>query len=88
VGTDGSGVTGGGAGTGTFNDSNTYQGGGANGVNNTAGSAGTLYGGAGSGGEANTAADRLGGDGRNGIVVLTWTDPPTSTNVCNMVIAA
>lgn len=51
---------------------------GANGVgNNTAGSAGSAYGGGGSGGKANTSSDRNGGSGANGLVLVSWTLPPS-----------
>ncbi|MCO5261596.1 MAG: GEVED domain-containing protein [Lentimicrobium sp.] len=51
---------------------------GANGVgNNSVGSAGSAYGGGGSGGKANTSSDRNGGSGANGLVLVSWTLPPS-----------
>jgi hypothetical protein len=65
------------AGTGAFANGVVYSGAGAAGVGNSlAGavgpSAGPVYGGAGSGGKANNNTDRLGGAGRQGVVVITY----------------
>lgn len=61
------------AGTGAWGNGSTYQAAGRNGVgDSTAGLAGIAYGGGGSGGKANANADRLGGAGSQGVVVLSW----------------
>jgi hypothetical protein len=71
-----------------FANGGTYSGAGAQGVgNSTAGADAPAasfeltawYGGGGSGGKANNNTNRNGGAGRQGVVLLTWTDPIPAT---------
>lgn len=81
VGGNASGGTAGTAGTGNFGDGVNYSSAGAagvtaNGAGNAAPSTGTDYGGGGSGGYASGNPNQNGGSGRQGVVLITWTDPP------------
>jgi hypothetical protein len=75
-----SGSTGGTTGGGAWGDGGTYSSAGANGTttDSSTGVAAGNYGGAGSGGKANGAPNQNGGNGGNGIVVMSWTDPAFS----------
>src|SRR3990167_7116181 len=73
-------VTAGTPNTSNWNDGNPYGGTSGAGVAvRNVGVAGTVRGGAGSGGNSNQAADKIGGAGAAGVVVLTWTDAVTGT---------